>query len=356
MARPLFLQPGALLHNVAFDDHSMTDDPGLVDFDDPLNISYGYLDNLHNSISHAEFEILCRELVAETSSLEPMDFPTAQATVMRARALSGLAAPSPAVLKAAAAAVQHQQHHPLHPHQLPNQHYQHPTAMLAEPATPVHLHHPLLAAMATPVPATPTTPRVTPLRVLPPRVRRPTQRELTNGDVAGSPDSAWASSPDASLPSDEETSDEDAEVTPTKRTPARRGRAGSVRKRRPDMTRDRPFLCKHKGCTKSYTKGSHLKAHERTHTGERPFVCTWDGCDWKFARSDELTRHLRKHTGSRPYVCKLCGRTFARSDHLAAHAKVHSGSQSHTRKRTKRSRYCDDDDDYDDDEDYYGSP
>ncbi|KAF2403453.1 hypothetical protein EJ06DRAFT_579488 [Trichodelitschia bisporula] len=49
--------------------------------------------------------------------------------------------------------------------------------------------------------------------------------------------------------------------------------------------------------------------------------CKW--CRRSFSKGEHLRRHERSHTGARPFVCKVCRRPFSRQDSLSRHERLH---------------------------------
>ncbi|XP_060797929.1 P43 5S RNA-binding protein-like [Neoarius graeffei] len=88
------------------------------------------------------------------------------------------------------------------------------------------------------------------------------------------------------------------------------------------------FNCVHADCGATFTRRWRLEEHESAHTGARPHRCPVEGCTRQFSRRSHLTRHALKHQGG-SVRCSVegCSGTFSTRDKLRRHVGVAHGDQ-----------------------------
>ena len=91
-----------------------------------------------------------------------------------------------------------------------------------------------------------------------------------------------------------------------------------------EPSRLKEFGCSY--CDKMFLSKSHVRQHERIHTGERPYKC--DKCEMAFNQRGTLNTHYRIHTGERPFKCEFCDKSFISRAPLNYHVRKNHGDES----------------------------
>ena len=77
-------------------------------------------------------------------------------------------------------------------------------------------------------------------------------------------------------------------------------------------------------CSKTFTRATHLKRHQLTHSGIKNFQCSV--CNKRFTRIDHLNLHMLNHAETKPFQCQECQKGFIRMEHLKKHCESKHGS------------------------------
>jgi KRAB domain-containing zinc finger protein len=99
------------------------------------------------------------------------------------------------------------------------------------------------------------------------------------------------------------------------------------------------FMCA--VCGRQFRLRQLLTTHSVTHTGERPYECRHPGCSKRFGQSSTRNYHERTHSDARPYVCAQCGLGFKLQPILRNHvASVHGDTGGGSTQPAHRCKEC----------------
>lgn len=80
---------------------------------------------------------------------------------------------------------------------------------------------------------------------------------------------------------------------------------------------EKPYVCPHSGCTKSFYLYSLLKKHVNVHSKKMKYLC--ELCKASFNTYDTYRYHKKTHDGRRNHLCTICGKAYLQSCHLRDH-------------------------------------
>lgn len=92
---------------------------------------------------------------------------------------------------------------------------------------------------------------------------------------------------------------------------------------------DKPYKCRHPGCTKAFTQLSNLQSHSRCHQTDKPYKC--NSCYKCYATEQELLEHIPKHKESKhlkTHICQYCGKSYTQETYLTRHMQKHANDRN----------------------------